>query len=343
MKALAITTFDGVDALEPVEIPDPTCGPKEVLMEVRTVGANRLDLAVLQGRGPGAGATLPLVPGIDPAGVVRQLGEEVDGLTVGDRIVAKPNIACFECHRCLAGEPWACQRQTIVGVHRAGGFGPLVALPATNAVAIPPGVSFAEASAAVHSFPVALRMLKQAGGVKPGQVVLVLGAAGAVGSATVQLCRMAGASIIAVVSGHAKAAHVAQLGARPIDRGRDEIAAAIGAEVPGGVDLIVDTAGDPESTLPALAHLGWRGTYVTCGSHGGGRIDIDLGVLYRERQRLVGSAASGYDDVQESFALLAANSVRAEVARLMPIGEAHAAFAALTSRSNIGKIVLEHP
>lgn len=342
MKALAITAFGGPEALHPVELAGPVAEGNEVVIDVETVAVNRLDLAALRGRGPGATATLPLVPGIDPAGTVRQVGEDVEGLDVGERVVAKPNIACFECGHCLAGEPWACTRQKIVGVHRPGGLATSVSIPARNAVLIPGGVSFAEASASVHSFPVALRMIKQAGGVSAGQRALVLGAAGSVGACAIQLCRFYGAAVTGIVSSADKAAYVQRLGARAVDRTSRDLEAALEEGTEDGYDLIIDTAGEPDVTLPALRGLGWRGSYVTCGSHGGGQIEVDLGSLYRNRQRIIGSSASGYDDVAEIFALLAESRLQAPIHEIRPVGEAREAYGDLASRKNIGKIVLEH-
>lgn len=342
MKALAITAFEGPEALHPIDLPDPVVAPNDVVVEVETVGVNRLDLAVLRGQGPGKGAPLPLVPGIDPAGTVSRVGEEVEGVSVGDRVVAKPNIACFECPHCVAGEPWACTRQKIIGVHRPGGLAPSVAVPARNAVPIPEGVSSAEATVAVHSFPVVLRMFKQAGGVGPGSRVLVIGAAGAIGAAAVQLARFYGAEVTGVVSGGDKAAFVEGLGAAAIDRTASDLRRGLTDAAGDAFDLIADTAGEPESTMAALERLAWRGRYVTCGSHAGGRIEVDLGELYRNRQSIIGSSASGYDDVAEVFALLAGGELTAPVDHIRPVGEAREAYAELASRRNIGKIVLEH-
>lgn len=342
MKALAITAFGGPEALQSVELADPAAEGNEVVIDVETVAVNRLDLAALWGRGPGATASLPLVPGIDPAGTVRQVGEDVEGLEVGKRVVAKPNIACFECPHCLAGEPWACTRQKIIGLHRLGGLATSVSIPARNAVRIPDDVTSAEASASVHSFPVALRMIKQAGGVSAGQRALVLGAAGSVGACAIQLCRFYGATVTGVVSGAHKAAYVQGFGAEAVDRTSRDLEAALAEAAGDGYDLIVDTAGDSDVTMPALRHLGWRGSYVTCGSHGGGQIEVDLGSLYRKRQRIIGSSASGYDDVAEIFALLGEQRLQAPIHEIRPVGEAREAYGELASRKNIGKIVLEH-
>lgn len=342
MKALGVTSFDGPEALVPLEVPEPSCGPHDVIVRVRTVAANRLDLAVLAGRGPGSGAVLPLVPGIDPAGTVAAVGHAVDDVTVGDEVVVKPNIACFACPECLAGRMWACLRQTIVGVDRPGGLAPRLSVPSANVFRLPQGVDTAEATAAVHSFPVALRMLREAGELDPGSTAVVLGAAGSVGSAAVQLLVRRGHRVVGVVSGAAKADAVTAMGATAIDRLGGEVDRRLGRDATD-IALIIDTAGDPELTEPALDLLGWRGVYVTCASHGGGRISLDLGALYRSRRRLIGSAASGYDDVEEVLGMLARREVRPLIDRVMDVAEAKEAFRLLAGRVNVGKIVLRHP
>lgn len=345
MKCHAITTFDGPDGLRVIDRPDPEPGPGEVLVEVHTVGANRLDLAAMHGRGVAASAGLPLIPGIDPAGRVASISSGVTNACVGDPVVVKPNIACWSCQYCLGGEPWDCSHQTIVGVHRAGGFAPYVVVPATNVVPLPPGVTFTEATAAIHSFPVALRMIKQAGEVRPGQRVLVLGAAGAVGSSAVQLAHTAGATVIGAVSGSRKAQLVATLGASEIIDYMDApdfARSVLEATAQYGADLVIDTAGVSRLVSGAFAAMAWRGVFVTCGAHGDGQAALDLGRLYRRRQRVIGSASSGYEDVSEVFSLLEQGTLHALVNETVHITEVRKAFLTLENRSNLGKIVLSH-
>lgn len=344
MKTHAYVALGSDARLELIDQPEPEPRANEVVVDVETVAVNRLDLAVLSGRGPGDGVTLPFVPGIDPSGVIHSIGDEVRGLSKGQRVVAKPNIACFACRECLEGEPWACTRQTIVGVDRPGGFAPLVAIPAVNAIPIPDSLRHAEATAAIHSFPVALRMIKQAGDVTPGMRVVVIGGAGAVGTACIQLCRRSGADVVGLVGGEEKVALVRTLGATAIDHeAESDLVGAIHKATSGrGPDLVLDTAGSGPTASAALAALGWRGAYATCGAHAGGRVDLDLATLYRKRQRVVGSSASGYDDVHQVLSDLDREVIQVQIDSVLPMSEASAAYDALRSRSNLGKIVLQH-
>lgn len=344
MRTYAFTKQGDLTSFESIDLPEPPAEANQVVIKVETTAANRLDLAVLRGFSPDPKPDPPFIPGIDPAGTVLSLGANVVGLEPGMRVVAKPNIACLTCPNCLSGRPWACTRQRIVGVHIPGGFAPRIAIPAVNAIPIPDSVSSAEASAAIHSAPVALRMIKEAGGVTPGMHVVVIGGAGAVGSAAIQICRRLGAGVVAVVAGRKKSAFVASLGATPVDhtRGGDLVKALLEAGAGAGPDLVLDTAGSPDITAAALDALAWRGVYATCGAHGGGRIHLDLAHLYRMRQRIVGSSGSGFDDVDEVLTDMSHGVLKVQIDSTIDVSEAPRAYSILESRSNLGKIVLEH-
>lgn len=344
MRAIALTAFGSADNLEEVRLPVPVPAPGEVLVRVHTVAANRQDTFTMRGlaqaRHP---VPLPHVLGIDPAGVVVALGAGVNTLAIGDRVVAKPSIACGDCPDCRSGDDDACPRAQNIGVHRPGGMAEYVAYPAQNAFRIPDALTFAEATAAAHSFPVALQLMRDRAGLRAGETVLVTGAAGAIGSAAVQLAKVLGARVIAAAGGEAKAAYARTLGADlVIDyAATPAFGSLVRAAAPDGVDLYVESAGNPAIWKEALTTLGRRGRAAVCGSHAGPEVALDLNWLFRMRASVLGGSGASLATQRDALDLVAAGRLRPHVDRVLPLAAAREAFGVLARRENLGKVVLE--
>lgn len=346
MRAVALTAIGGPEHLEATTLPVPVPARDEVLVAVRTVAANRQDTYTMRGwanRGP---LSLPHVLGIDPAGVVAGWGEAVEGFEVGQRVVVKPSISCGTCRLCLAGEDDACANLRNVGVHRWGGMAEYVAVPVRNVFTIPDGVSFAEASAMSHSFPVAMTMIRERAGLRADDTVLVTSAAGAVASAAVQLARIHGARVIAAAGGPERVARARELGGLGADEVIDYRAVPAFAEevmrlAPEGVSLYVETAGDPAIWKEALRTLGRKARVTVCGSHGGPIVELDLNWLFRTRIGVLGCSGSSLAAYRDVLELAGAGRLRANIHEVLPLERARDAFATLLGRGNRGKIILE--
>lgn len=336
MTGAAVVAPGGADGVVVGPLPAPRPAAGEVLVAVRTVGANHLDLHVMRGRGPGGLARLPLVPGIDPAGEIVDQGPDVPGDRRGERVVVKPNIACGGCAYCRAGEEADCVDQRVVGGHRDGGAAELVAVPARNAIPIG-ALDFATATAAVHSVPIALHAIEAAGGIAAGATVLVTGATGAVGSAAVQLAARAGARVLAAST----SADVTTAGAEPLRYAEpDDLPALTAARAPDGADLVVDGTGRADVLTAAARCLAWRGQLVLCAASSAGELRLDPRTFYQRRNTVVGAASAGYDDVVRALDLVAAGAVVPEIGAEFPLAGIHAAWAALSERGRRGKVVI---
>lgn len=344
MRAVVLTRLGGPEHLEATVLPRPEAGPDEVLIAVRTVAANRQDVYTMRGwanrRGP---LPMPHVLGIDPAGVVAAVGGAVTRVAPGDRVVVKPSISCGACAFCQAGEDDACESLENVGVHRQGGMAEFVAVPERNVFRIPDALSFAEATAIAHSFPVALTMVRERAHVGPGDTVLVTSAGGAVGAAAVQIARLAGARVIAAAGGADRAEYARSIGAdAAIDYGANP---SFGDEVlalaPGGVTLYVETAGNPAVWKEAVRTIARRGRIAVCGSHGGPIVELDLTWLFRTRATIIGSSGSTLAGFAEVMELAGSGRLRANIHAVLPLERAGDAFATLIARGNRGKVVLE--
>lgn len=344
MRAIALTAFGGPEQLELVDLPVPVPGPDEVLIEVHTVAVNRQDTFTMRGlaqaRHP---VPLPHVLGIDPAGIVVAHGSGVASPAIGDRVVVKPGIACGRCPDCRAGRDDACPTTENVGVHRPGGMAEYVAIPAQNVFAIGDALGFAEATAIAHSFPVALQLMRDRAGLIAGETVLVTGAGGAIGSAAVQLAKLLGARVVAAAGGGDRVAYARSIGADAVVdyRAEPSFAPAVRAFAPDGVDLYVESAGDPAIWKESLKTLGWRGRVAVCGSHAGPMVELDLNWLFRMRIGILGGSGSTRATQQDAIGLARDGRIQANIHGRYPLEDAAAAFAVLLGRGNRGKVILD--
>jgi NADPH:quinone reductase-like Zn-dependent oxidoreductase len=345
VKALVIREFGGPDVLEYLDWPAPEPAPDEVLIAVRAVTVGRtLDVEVRR-RGANFNVTLPRVLGSDPAGVVVAVGAEVTGFVPGDRVAATSNLFCGECEMCRAGREHACEHHEALGVHRDGGAAELVAVPERSVVRIPNHVDFEQAAAMAVNYPVAWNLLVEAGGLEPGQDVLVMAAAGGLGIAGVLIAKALGARVIAAAGAGWK-----------LERLRDEfgIEALVDYSQPDwservraltrdgkGADIVFENISSPELFGGSLAALRDYGRLVTCGAHGGGVVEVDMRVLYRKHLGILGERAASREMIRDVWRLVGERRIEPPpVSARFPLDEAAAAHEAAAGRDVFGRVVL---
>jgi NADPH:quinone reductase-like Zn-dependent oxidoreductase len=344
MRAVALTAFGGPEHLALIDLPVPAPNRGEILIGVHTVAVNRQDTFTMRGlaqaRHP---VPLPHVMGIDPAGVVVAHGPGVTTPAIGARVVVKPGIACGRCRDCLEGRDDACPTTQNVGVHRQGGMAEFVAVPAQNVFTIGDDLGFAEATAIAHSFPVALQLMRDRAGLRAGETVLVTGASGAIGSAAVQLAKLLGARVVAAAGGEERAAYARSVGADAVVDYKAEpaFAASVRAFAPDGVDLYVESAGDPAIWKESLKTLARRGRVAVCGSHAGPLVELDLNWLFRMRIGILGGSGATLATQRDAIDLARAGRITANIHGRYPLEQAADAFAVLLGRGNRGKVILD--
>ena len=246
MRAMALARVGGPEHIVETNLPVPEPAGDEVLIRVRTVAVNHQDLFTMSGRAHKANLSFPHVMGIDPSGVVAGCGSRVTSLRIGQRVVVKPPIACHACDFCDRGEDDSCPSLHNVGVHRWGGHAEYVTVPERSVFPIAAGVAHAEATALAHSFPVAEQMFTRVG-LTGDDVVLVSGASGAIGSAAVQLAKLAGAFVIGAAGSPDRTARAAMAGAdATIDYSAEpEFSGRMRGIAPEGVTIFLDPASNP--------------------------------------------------------------------------------------------------
>jgi len=343
MRAAVLRSFGGPDGISVESWPDPVPAADEVLVRVRAVAVNRTDVYAMTRTNIGRRVELPHVGGVDPAGEVVGLGSAATEWSVGDRVVARPMIPCQGCRFCHSGPESMCERPAYIGIHRPGGFAELVALPARALYEIPPDVSFEQASAMAHSVPIAVHLLRTVGGVGPADTVLVVGAGGGLGVACLQVARVLGARVIAAVGDQGKVSASIAAGAdealtyEPLDTFPDRIRS---LSRNTGPTVLVDNIGDGRLWAALVASLDRGGRIVSCGSHAGGLVELDLNLFYRQQLSLLSTAGTSDEEFRDALRLVAEGHVRPIIHEVFPLDGIRAAFQVMLDRGNVGKLVI---
>lgn len=329
MRALLSHAPGGPETLRLDELPDPVAGPGELLVRVRAAAINYPDVLIIedkyQMRPP-----RPFAPGGEIAGEVLGLGEGVSGWRVGDRLIAVPGF---------------------------GGLAEMIVIPAKAAISLPAGCSFVDGAALLLTYATSIHALYDRGKLAPGQTLLVLGAAGGVGLAAIELGKAKGARVIAAVSSEAKAAAAREAGADeaivyptgPFDRDgqkalSEQFKAAVG---PGGADVIYDPVGG-DYAEPALRAIAWEGRYLVVGFPAGiPRLPLNLTLLKSCDVCGVFWGAFAARDPQANaahvstlFRLWDEGKIAPRVSATYPLERGGDAIAALAARQVIGKVVV---
>jgi len=343
MRAVVVSEHGGLDVLRFEERagPEPACD--EVVVAVRAVGLNHLDLWARRGV-PGFTFPLPLVPGSDAAGVVHAVGSNVSGIEPGDQVVVAPGTSCGRCRPCLTGDDHHCPRYGILGEHRDGCLAERIAVPAVNVLPKPAEISFEQAASLPIPFLTAWHMLVERARVRPGETVLIQAAGSGVSTAGIQIARMWGARVIATAGSEEKLRLARELGAdHGIDYKKQDVAREVRALTgKKGVEIVFDHVGT-DTWEGSLRSLAWQGRLVTCGATSGVEARIDLRHLFFKALSLLGSTMGRRGDLIDILDHVASGRLRAVVARTLPWDEVREAHRLLEERAVFGKIVLGIP
>jgi NADPH:quinone reductase-like Zn-dependent oxidoreductase len=328
VKAVRIHEDGGPEVLRYEDVPDPSAGPGEVLIELRAASLNHLDLWVRRG--------LPSVPkprilGADGAGVVAALGEGVEGLEVGQRVVINPGLEHGETI-------------VVVGEHSEGTHAELIALPATNVYPLVDGLSFEEAAAFPLVFETAYRMLVTRSHLQPGEWVLVWGIGGGVATAALAIAKALGASVLATSSSDEKLERARELGAdATVNHANGDVRAEAKRVTDGrGIDVVVEHVGEA-TWATSLAVVRPGGRVAVCGATTGPNPPAQLHRVWWKQLSIHGSTMGTRADFEGAYELVASGRARPVVDAVFPLAEARAAHERLEAGDQLGKIVLAIP
>jgi len=329
MKAVLSTVVGGPETLELSELPDPVAGPGQVLLAVKACGVNYPDVLIIEDKYQFK-PQRPFAPGGEVSGLIAAVGEGVTRFKVGDRVLASTGH---------------------------GGMAEMLALDEARCTAIPDTMPFDEAAAFILTYGTSYYALKDRGHLKAGETLLVLGAAGGVGLAAVELGKAAGARVIAAASSQEKIdlaiAHGADAGViyprGPFDKDGQKALANLIKDAcgPNGWDVAYDAVGGDYSEATIRA-AGWNGRFLVIGFPSGiPKIPLNLTLL--KSCDIVGvfwgasvarDPAGHVQNVKELMALYAAGKIKPHVSERFPLARAGEAIAHLASRKAMGKVVV---
>ena len=312
----------GVDALTWKELPTPQPGAGEVLIEIQAASLNFPDLLIVQNKYQ-MKPPLPFVPGSEYAGVVRAVGEGVKGLQIGQTVA------------CLSG---------------TGGFGTHTLAPAKLCMPLPDGFPAVDAAAFIMTYATSHHALIDRGQLKAGETVLILGAAGGVGTAAIQIAKAQGARVIAAASTTEKCDLCKAQGAdATINYGTENLREAIKTLTDGkGPDVVYDPVGG-DLAEPAFRSIAWRGRYLVIGFAGGPIPALPLNLPLLKGASIVGvfwgdfarrEPQANASMMNELARWYAEGRIKPVIDRTMPMNELKAAYARMGSRAVMGKLVM---
>ena len=341
MKATLFQKHGGPEVLEYTDFPTPEPKAGEVLILLHAAALNRMDVFVRNGW-PGLKLELPHINGADGAGEIAQLGNEVTGFSIGERVVINPNFGCGNCEFCLNGQDNMCSNWHLLGETIRGTYAEYVCVPARQLYKLPEAFDFHSAAAAALVYQTAWHSMVKRGAVKAGETVAIVGAGGGVNSASIQIAKYLGARVIVIGSNSNKLAQAEVLGADTmIDRSQNEdwSKAVFIATEKRGVDVVVDNVG---TTFPlSLRALRKGGRLLTVGNSGAPRFEIDNRFIFAKHLSIIGSTMSTLADFHEVMNLVITGKLKPVIDRTYPLEDAAAAQKRLWLGENFGKITLQ--
>ncbi|WP_424017925.1 zinc-binding dehydrogenase [Halorientalis pallida] len=340
MQAVQFSEHGDTDVIEYGEFPDPEPADDEVLVDVKAAALNHLDIWTRRGL-PGIDLEMPHIPGSDAAGVVTEVGADVDRFEAGDHVAVSAGVSCGSCEFCRDGEPTMCVDFHILGEHVRGVHAEQAAVPADNLVPVPDHVDWEVAGSASLVFQTAWRMLVTRADLQPGEKVLVLGASGGVGHAALQIAKYVGAEVYATASSEEKLDYAEELGAdEVINYEQEDFDDAI-RDITGyrGVDVVVDHIG-AATWNKSLASLAKGGRIVTCGATTGPNPETDVNRIFWNQLEVIGSTMGTPGEVDDVLELVWEGEFEPRVRDTLPMSETARAHEMLQEREGFGKVVV---
>ena len=322
MRALVCEDFAPYQQLKVQEVPEPPLGDGQVMIDVKAAGVNFPDILLVEGNYQMKPPT-PFVPGMEVGGVVSAIGDGVQGVEVGQRVIAATML---------------------------GGFAEKVPVHFSQVIPMPDPMSYEQGAALITIYGTSYHGLKDRAKLQPGETVLVLGAAGGVGIAAVQLAKAMGAKVIAAASSAEKLAFTRENGAdETVNYASEDLKAKV-KELTGGqgVDVVYDPVGG-DFAEPALRASGWDSRYLVIGFASGPipKIPLNLALLNsRNIQGVFWGAWVGRhprenaQNMKELFELFVDGKIKPQISASYGLDEVQNAFEDLLERRVKGKVVL---
>lgn len=332
MKALVLRRHGDLQDLEIVtDYPVPQATDGQVVIRVKASSFNYHDVFTVRGM-PGIKVPLPVIIGLDMAGEIAQVGPGVADWKVGDRVLVNPLN----------------KKKGLMGEMLDGGMAEYCEVSADQLVAMPEGVSFAEAASLPVAYGTAHRMLITHNTIKKGDRVLVLGASGGVGTGCVILAKLLGAEVIACASSDEKLARLKELGAdevvdyKKVDFSKwavEKYGKPQRRSYEGGVDVVINFTGG-DTWVPSLRCIKRGGKLLVCGATAGHDPKEDLRYIWTFEINIVGSNSFYDDDLKGLMQLIQDGKMKPVIDKVLPLEEAREGLRLIRDREVMGKVVV---
>ena len=338
MRAVRLHRLGGPEVLEVEEAPDPVPGPLDLLVRVEATSINRRDLWMRAGHPhPAYHVPLPAILGIDLSGHVVTTGEEVEDSWVGQRITINPYITCGRCEYCRRERSQYC---TAFDVYH-GTYAELAVVPQALAVPVAADVPAEYVACFANAYITAWEMLVTKAGVGPEDVVFVWAGTSGLGSAAIDIARLAGARVIASAGSPAKLAELAKLGPDLIvDHHGDDVVART-LEFTGGLGASIVFEHVAQATWErSLALCASGGTIVSAGATSGDEVTMDVTAMFVKQVRILGSRLGTMDDALSAARHLNAGAFAPLIADVLPLDGVAEGHRRLEQGDAAGKLVV---
>jgi len=345
MKAAVFHEHGTPEVLKYEDFPDPEVGAHQILVDIKAVALNHLDLFV-RGGIPGLKLEMPHILGSDISGVIKEIGSNVNSdFEIGQKVIIDPGRSCGVCEYCVRGEQSLCVKYGIIGEHYRGGYADLISVDEQNVIQVPEysELDFNQTAAAPLTFMTAWRMLMSKAGVKLGDDVLIIGVGGGVALAALQIAKLAGARVLVTSSSDEKLEKAKELGAsiginhKSTPDYHKEVWALTDRR---GVDIVVDSVGEAtwEKSLRSLTN---GGRLVTCGATSGPNAMTNVNLLFWKQLEILGSTMGSRSELLDVLKLVWNGQLKPVVDRVFPLSEAKEAHMLLEKGGQFGKLVLK--
>jgi D-arabinose 1-dehydrogenase-like Zn-dependent alcohol dehydrogenase len=343
MKAIVVRAPGGTDLLKIEQIPDPTPGPKDIVIKVDSCGVCFHDVVTRNGTLK-AGVKMPCILGHEISGTVVAVGKDVRGFQKDDRVATVQRYhICGSCRYCRTGRETLCHDRKFTGDWGlVGGYAEYVAIEDDNVALVPDEVALQDASIVACAIGTILNAIREVGRLAAGESALVTGAGGGLGMHAVQLARLAGAQVIAQTTSAHKVDQIRALGAHDVivhERGADFSAAVKKATGGQGVDVAIDNVGS-QLFEPIRRSMGIGGRWIMIGQLTGQFVPFNPAQLFLKNVSMLSATSTTRKQLEDCLALVARGAVKPIISLALPLQKAAEAHELVESGKAAGRIVL---
>jgi propanol-preferring alcohol dehydrogenase len=338
MKAAVLDSFGTPLKIREVEL--PTIGPSDVLVRVRACGLCGTDVKIASGKI--SWIPVPIVPGHEIAGEISQIGDQVSGVNIGDRVTVYFYVTCGRCRHCLSGQDPLCENLAgLIGFNLNGGLAEFVRVPASNIFPLGDSVAFSQGAILADAVATPYQALVRHAGLHEGQVLVVV-RAGGLGLHAVQIGKALGASVIVVDAVAAHLEKAGELGAdMMLNPERDNILEAVKARSGGrGADVVIDMAGRSETLEKGLEWLAPLGTLLVVGYNIAQSFSVPSAQMVTKALTIIGCRAATKADLIEVIRWVQGNKIIPIVEDTLPLEEVNEAYKRIHKGEVMGRIVI---